>query len=414
MTSNLDAIRSLFMHIAIFYQYYNSPDCPTTARLYSFLQHWSPRHKITLLTTKTHFDKRLSDVFDWVPAGVNLIMFDVPYDNIMGVKARLLSYARFALKALAKGFFIDKPDVILGISTPLTTAWAAACVARLRNVPWVFMVKDLWPDFPIQMGAIRHPWLQDHLYTLEHHLYNSASHITPFSPDMMTHVLATPVLPEKVTMQFNGTDFGLIDACSQEQVEMLRTQHALTDKYLVLYGGSFGRANDISTLLTAAKRLSHRHDIHFVFVGYGFESDSVKNTALSLANVTLLPPQPRHHMFAWFKLADVSLVSFLDLPVLATNSPAKFFDSLGVSTPVIVTNPGWTKRFVETHECGWYVPPENPRALATCIEHILSNPAALAQAGKRGATIARQQFDRTILAAEMESILLKTAGIGRS
>jgi glycosyltransferase involved in cell wall biosynthesis len=395
------------MHIAVFYQYYNNPDCPTTARLYTFLQHWSQRHKITLITTSTYFDKRLTHAFDWVPDGVEVIMFDIPYDNVMGVAARFTSYVRFALRCVLKGLSIDKPDVILGISTPLTTAWAAASVARLRGVPWVFVVQDLWPDFPIQMGAISQPWMQRSLYTIERWLYQSAAHITPFSPDMAAHVLDTPIAPEKVTMQFNGTDLDLIDACTEATVEALRTRHALADKHLILYGGSFGRANDVPTLLATAERLAHRSDFHFVFMGLGFGQTNVEQAASKLSNVTLLPPQPRHQMFAWFKMADVSLVTFLDLPVLATNSPAKFFDSLGAGTPVIVTNPGWTRDFVETHGCGWYVPPENPDALSSCIERALANPKALHEAGRRGVTVARQQFDRTVLANELEGVLAR-------
>ena len=115
-------------------------------------------------------------------------------------------------------------------------------------------------------------------------------------------------------------------------------------------------------------------------------------------------------MLCWFKLADVSLVSFLDRPVLAANSPAKFFDSLGAGTPVLVTNPGWTKRFVEAYRCGWYTPAEDPAALAQRLEAVLDAPQALADAGRRGAAIARQQFDREAMACDLEAVLLRVAG----
>ncbi len=395
------------MHIAIFYQYYNNPDCPSTNRLYAHLRRWAPRHQITLLTTRTWFDRRLSRQFGWAPPGVEVTMFDVPYDNTMGMRQRLRSYMHFASRATLKGLSVSRPDVILGISTPLTTAWAANVVARRRGVPWVFIVQDLWPSFPIEMGAIKNRWVQRRLYALEHRLYRSAAHVVPFSPDMETHILHHGIAAEKVTTQFNGTDFWLLDACTEADVEALRNTHGLAGKQVVLYGGTLGRANDIPTLIQAAEHLAHRTDLAFIFVGDGYLSDRVEEAAARLPNVTRVPPQPRHHMLAWFKLADLSLVSFIDRPVLATNSPAKFFDSLGAGTPVIVTNPGWTKQFVEEHQCGWYVPPSNPDALALRLEAVRAAPEALAAAGQRGVAVARQQFDRDVMAADMEEILQK-------
>lgn len=398
------------MHIAIFYQYYNNPDCPSTNRLYAHLRRWAPRHQITLLTTRTWFDRRLSRQFDWAPPGVEVTMFDVPYDNTMGMRQRLRSYMHFASRATLKGLSISRPDVILGISTPLTTAWAANVVARRRGVPWVFIVQDLWPSFPIEMGAIKNRWVQRRLYALEHRLYQSAAHIVPFSSDMETHILRHGIAAEKVTTQFNGTDFWLLDACTETDVEALRKAHGLAGKQVVLYGGTMGRANDIPTLILAAERLTHRTDLQFVFIGHGYLNDLVQEAADRLPNVRSLRPQPRHRMLAWFKLADLSLVSFIDRPVLAANSPAKFFDSLGAGTPVIVTNPGWTKRFVEHHRCGWYVPPSKAEALAQRLEEVLDAPKTLAETGQRGAAVARQHFDREVLSDQLEAILLRAAG----
>ena len=244
-------------------------------------------------------------------------------------------------------------------------------------------------------------------------LYQHAAHIIPFSPDMETHLLSQGIAAEKVTTQFNGTDFYLLDACKENDVDALRATYGLAGKQTVLYGGTLGRANDIPTLILAAEHLAHRTDLAFIFVGDGYLSDRVEEAAARLPNVTRVPPQPRHHMLAWFKLADLSLVSFIDLPVLAANSPAKFFDSLGAGTPVIVTNPGWTKRFVEEHRCGWYVPPSNAEALAQRLEGVLEAPKTLAETGRRGAAVARQHFDRDVLTDQLEEILLRAAGRAR-
>jgi glycosyltransferase involved in cell wall biosynthesis len=274
----------------------------------------------------------------------------------------------------------------------------------------VFLVQDLWPDFPIQMGALPNPWLQRRLYALERRLYTRAAHVIPYSPDMEAHILRHGIAPDRVTTHLNGTDFWLLDACTPADVATLRDAHGLAGKQVVLYGGTFGRANDIPTLIQAAERLTHRRDVQFVFVGHGFLTNLVREAAGRLPNVTLIPPQPRHRMPAWFKLAALSVISFIDLPVLSTNSPAKFFDSLGAGTPVVVTNPGWTRRFVEEHGCGWYVPPSNPEALMHRLDAVLADPEALATTGKRGAAVARRQFDREVMAGQLEAILLDVVG----
>ena len=115
--------------------------------------------------------------------------------------------------------------------------------------------------------------------------------------------------------------------------------------------------------------------------------------------------QARHEVFEWFALAAVSVVSFLGMPVLDANSPAKLYDSLAVGTPVVVTNAGWTKELVEKHACGWYVPAGDAVALAVQLRESLRHPGQLAAAGRNGRILASQKFDRQELAAQVQRIL---------
>lgn len=397
------------MHIAVLYQHYNTPDCASDGSHHTLLTHWAARHRITLITADAWQQRRLTNQFDWVPPGTEVHTLSVPYDNVMGVGQRLRAFASFAAGALVQGLRIDRPDVVLGVSTPLTTAWIASLLGRWRGVPWVFHVRDLWPDFPIQMGAIRHPLLQRMLYGLEHRLYHHAAHVVPLSPDMEAHVLRHGVDASRVTTLFNGTDFNLIDAATPDAVHALREKYGLVDKRVVLYGGTYGRASDIGTILAAAEQLRYRSDLRFVFIGDGYEAPRVQRAAELLPNVLALPPQPRHRMFAWFRMADVSLVTFINRPVLSTNSPGKFFDSLGAGTPVIVNTDGWMRRFAEAHRCGWHVAAEDPHALAQTLDRLFDAPDQLAEAGARGEAVAREQFDRQRLAAQLEAVLIRAA-----
>ncbi|TYZ07028.1 glycosyltransferase family 4 protein [Hymenobacter lutimineralis] len=398
------------MHIAVFSQYHTNPDCPATSRHYSLLRHIASTHRVTLITTRTWESQRLTEQFPWLPAGVTMLAANVPYDNKMGPARRALSFAHYAAYALREGLRLEKPDVIWGISTPLTAAWAAAQVARLRRVPWVFEVQDLWPSFPIAMGAVPSPFAQRRLFALEKGLYQSAKHILPLSPDMTSYVQGLGIPAAKITTVLNGTDLDLATAATEQAVAELRQAYDLEGKKVVLYAGTFGRANDILTLIEAAEQLAALDaSICWVFMGLGYYEPQVREAAARCPGIRLLTPQPRHAVFAWFKLADVSVASFLELPVLDANSPAKFYDSLAVGTPVVVTNQGWTRAFVQEHGVGWYVPAKQPLALAQHLHKLISSPEEVQAAGQRGQLAAKKYFDRASIAAIVQRTLEEAA-----
>jgi glycosyltransferase involved in cell wall biosynthesis len=395
------------MHIAVFSQYHTSPDCPATSRHYTLLAHMAKTHRVTLLTTPAWRSQQLTHEFPWVPAGVEIREAQVPYENKMGPARRALAFAQYAGWAVREGLRIDKPDVIWGISTPLTAAWAAAQVARWRRVPWVFEVQDLWPSFPIAMGAVPTALARQQLFRLEKRLYQSARHVLPLSPDMTRYVADLGIEPEKITTVLNGTDLELAARATPEAVAKLRQEQGLAGKQVILYAGTFGRANDIPTLVAAAETMAATEpDTVWLFLGHGFHEPLIAAAAARWpGRIRLVGGQARHEVFTWFALAAVSVVSFLDMPVLDTNSPAKLYDSLAVGTPVIVTNRGWTKALVEQHACGWYVPAGDAETLAAQLRQLLAQPGTLLRAGNRGRLLAAQEFDRHQLSVCVQHIL---------
>ena len=395
------------MHVAVFSQYHTNPDCPATSRHYTLLAHLAKTHRVTLLTTPAWKGQRLTREFVWVPEGVEIREAAIPYENRMGAARRALAFAQYAGWAVREGLRMEKPDVIWGISTPLTAAWAAAQVARRRRVPWVFEVQDLWPAFPIAMGAVPTALARQQLYHMEKRLYQSASHILPLSPDMARYVTDLGIPPEKITTVLNGTDLELVARATPEAVAKLRQAQGLAGKRVILYAGTFGRANDMPTLVAAAEAMAAvDSDAVWLFLGHGYFEPLVAAAAARWpGRIRLVGGQARHEVFAWFALASVSVVSFLGLPVLDSNSPAKLYDSLAVGTPVVVTNAGWTKILVEQHACGWYVPAGNALALVARLRELLNNPAQLDAAGTNGKALAAREFDRQQLAMRVQRIL---------
>jgi glycosyltransferase involved in cell wall biosynthesis len=400
------------MHIAVFSQYHTSPDCPATSRHYTLLAEMAKHHRITLLTTPAWRSQQLTHEWPWVPPGVELLEADIPYNNRMGPARRAWSFAQYAAWAVRAGRRIARPDVVWGISTPLTAAWAAARVARHWAVPWVFEVQDLWPSFPVAMGAVPTALARQQLFALEKRLYESAAHIVPLSPDMSAYVAGLGIAPASITTLLNGTDLALAARATPAAVAALRQAQGLAGQQVVLYAGTFGRANDMPTVVAAAETLvAAEPSVTVLFLGHGYYAPLVAAAAARWpGRIRLVGGQPRHAVFTWFALADVAVVSFLGLPVLDANSPAKLYDALAVATPVVVTNPGWTQRLVEEHSCGWYTPAGNATALAHRLQAALANPQALAAAGMRGQALARAEFDRVALATQMRRLLEQAAG----
>lgn len=395
------------MHIALLNQHHHNPDCPATCRHYTFMQELVRRHQLSLVTSDGWRKTRITSMYSWVPEGVELHECLAPYSNKMGVRKRLKAFAGFAGSAFKRTMQLQKPDVLWAVSTPLSTPWVAAQAARLRGLPWVFEVQDLWPSFPIQMGAVQNTWLQQRLYRMERRLYESASHIITLSPDMTDYIANLGIPREKITTNYNGTDLDMVAAVQEQEVEVLRRKYNLQGKQVVLYAGTYGRANSIPTLMQTVRSMAADTSIVFVFTGNGYYEPQLQELAKQAPNLLLLPPQPRPEVFRLFKLADVSLVPFNDLPVLASNSPAKFYDSLACGTPAIVTNPGWTKAFVEKYNCGWYAPAEQPELLAQTLREVLAQPQQLQTASANGVSIARKLFDRQQLVLQVEEVLQK-------
>lgn len=425
-------------HIACFIQHYHTPDCPTAARPYSLIRHLARRHQVTLVTSDAWRKRRLTSDFDWVPSSVRLVELPVPYGNRMGTARRFVAFASYAARALAAGMSGPAPDVVFGTSTPLSTGVVAALVARWHGVPWVFEVRDLWPDFPIQAGAVSSRWAKAGLYALERTLYRDAAHVIGLSPDMTSHIQQF-IPAHRTSTVLYGTDHDLADQVDPKTTQTLRQTilertSAAPEKqapsgrfaqdetpgspdappFVVVYAGSYGRANAIPSLLEAARRLQDHPHIRFAFSGDGYHAADVHAAAREVATVCSLPPLPHPTALALFAAADVSLVSFADLPVLATNSPGKLFDSLTMGTPVVVTHDGWYARWVHDRGCGWSLPPDNPGAWVDILQRLSRHPGEVHVASHRAYDVARQELSRHAAVQQIEEVIAEAVAPARS
>ncbi|SEA69400.1 glycosyltransferase family 4 protein [Psychroflexus halocasei] len=391
------------MHILYIHQYFKTPAEPGGTRSYWIAQKLIEKgHKVTMLSTSSSITNSQEEQFI---DGIRVIYVKVPYDQKMSIAARVKSFVSFMLKStrLAKG--VKGVDLVLATSTPLTVGFPALILKKFKSIPYVFEVRDLWPEVPIQMGGLNNPILKKLAIAFEKTIYKNATHIVTLSPGMAEGVIKYEA-KSKVSMIPN---MAKIDAFWPRGVnDDLREELGLKkDSFKMIHFGALGLANDAMNIIRGAELLKEDLTVEFIFIGGGSTEEELKAYCKknALNNVHFLGRFPMEKTSEIVNLCDVSMVSFKDLSILYTNSPNKLFDSLSAGKPLIVNSAGWTKNMVEEHKCGYYVNPSNPEELKDCIKYLQSTPTVLQKMGKNSRQLAEKKYDKSILCSEFAELI---------
>jgi len=338
--------------------------------------------------------------------GIVVVYAAATYNQQMGIFGRFKAFAMFMWKSTMLAFKEKNIDMVIATSTPLTIGVPALLLRKLKGVPYLFEVRDLWPEVPIQMGALNNYVLRKTALWLEKSIYKNAKHIVALSPGMEEGVLRTGIPPSKVTMIPNMSK---IDHFFERahNIELMDKHELQRDSFKLIYFGSMGLSNGIGYILDTAKLLKAQKDIEFIFIGYGSMIDMLKNrcTNENLTNVRFLGRFGIKETAELVNLCDVTLVTFANIPILYTNSPNKLFDSLSAGKPIIVNSKGWTKDMAENNQCGIYVDPEAPTDFAQKVLDLKNNPELVRQMGKNARKLAESTYDKTILCAQFGKVV---------
>lgn len=389
-------------------------------RSYEFSRRWvDDGHEVTVITSSSRLpDSYQRHLFvDGEIDGIRIRSVRVSYSNYMGYIRRIWSFLSFTLGAAWLAATAEKPDVVFATSTPLTVGIPGWLAARVRRVPFVFEVRDLWPEAAIQMGAIRREGLLGKAAkALERFLYRAAASVIALSPGMAAGVVGEGIDPARVHMIPNCSDTGIFSPGSKD--DELVEKWDLAGRFVVGYTGAIGPSNDVEGHVPEAARLlleRGRTDIVFVIVGEGKSLPRLAELTRGLDNVKLPGPLPKAEVPRFLRTADVLMVLFADRPILATNSPNKFFDALAAGRPTIVNSAGWTRDLVQECQCGRYVPVGDGHALADAIEWLADNPRARVEMGANARKLAEERFSRDLLARQAFSVLEEAVSrVGRA
>ncbi|MBW3536137.1 MAG: glycosyltransferase family 4 protein, partial [Gemmatimonadetes bacterium] len=299
------------------------------------------------------------------PTGDLRVLRAWTFEGGRGFTGRVLAFLAFASSSFLKGLRVADVDVVWGTSPPIFQAVSAWAVARLRRVPFVLEVRDLWPDFAVALGVLRNPLLVRASRALEGFLYRAADRVVVNSPGFVDHVVGRGAAPEDVVVVPNGVDAADFDPDSRGAL-FRREVGARDDQLVVLYAGAHGVPNDLDVVLDAAQALRSDDRVRFVLVGGGRERERLRVRArdLRLENVVFHGAVPKERMGEVLAAADVGLAILRPLDLFRTTYPNKVFDYMAAGRPTLLAIDGVIREVVEEAGAGLFVQPGDPRALA--------------------------------------------------
>jgi glycosyltransferase involved in cell wall biosynthesis len=397
------------LKVIYLHQYFNTPSMPGGSRSYEMARRLVEYgHEVHVVTSDRSNRASAGGWTQTVENGIHVHWLSVPYHNNMSYRQRLQAFARFALVAAAKARRMGG-DVVLATSTPLTIALPGVHAARRNKIPMVFEVRDLWPEMPIAVGAIKHPVMIRLARWLERYAYRNAARVIALSPGMADGIALAGYSRNRIDIIPNSCDLDVF-APSEAAARRFRQRHPeLGDSPIVLYAGALGRVNGVSYLVELAERLrAKRPDICFVIMGEGAEEKLVRGMAESKGlldtNVFLYPRVARSEIPDAFAAASVTTSLFVDIPAMQCNSANKFFDGLSSGTGVAINYEGWQADLLRESGAGLVLSRDIDMASAQ-LQQWLEDEVGMASAGQAARRLAEQCFSREKLAKRMENAL---------
>lgn len=393
------------MKVIYFHQHFSTPKGSAGIRSYEMARRLLARgHQVTMVCgSYGGGETGLSQPFvggrrRGTVDGIDIIEFDLAYSNADGFVKRGLTFVKFAMRSIGLAF-TEQYDVLFATTTPLTAGIPGIFARWLRGKPFVFEVRDLWPELPRAMGVIRNPLVLGAMSVLEWASYRSAHRLVGLSPGIVEGVAHRSVPRERIASVPNGCDLGIFAG----EVQPWRPAEVHATDLMAVFAGTHGMANGLDAVLNAAAELKRRgrDDIKLVLIGQGKLKAGLQERAAreQLDNVVFHDPVNKAKLAGLMAATDLGLQILANVPAFYYGtSPNKFFDYIAAGLPVLNNYPGWLAEMINEHRCGFAVPPDNPVAFADALEQAAADRDALKDMGKRSRALAESQFDRIKLA----------------
>jgi glycosyltransferase involved in cell wall biosynthesis len=402
-------VKILYLH-----QYFNTPSDKGGTRSYELARRLVARgHRVTIITSNRYGIKRPPSFVD----GIQVEWVNVPYSINMPDQRRVVSFLRYAAAATARGLG-HSVDLVFASSTPLTVAIPGIVLAKRHRCPFVFEVRDIWPEAAQATGVLKNRLLVRMAEALENAAYSEANDVVALSPTMRDHVTRAGKASERVHVIPNGYSRPSRRPTRKEgRAYLTAIIPGLGNGPLCVYLGAFGRVNGVGYAVQLAARLrSIQSPVQVVLMGDGPDYNAVVESARSLGllgkNIFIIPPVKKAQVNDVLAASDLALSLVTNHVELWKNSANKVFEALGAGRPVAINYGGWQGELIQGAGVGILLPPDEPGEGGVIIHRaLIEHPDGVLAMGKRAVGFAESQFEFDILCSSLESVF---AGAVRS
>ena len=399
------------MHILLIHQAFVALDEPGGTRHHELARYFAEKgHRVTIIASPVSYltGKPDHSKTPWVEKqsdGENIVILRAYVYPALhrSFLHRLVNFLSFMVSSFIVGLRVKDVDVMWGTSPPLFQAATAWALSRVKRVPFLFEVRDLWPAFAVAVGVLRNPILISLSKWLERFLYKRADLVVVNSPGFIQHVRDRGA--RRVELVPNGTDTSMFDPSLSG--EAFRRVHGIESKFIALYAGAHGLSNDLGVILQAANKLQTRTDVIFILLGDGKDKPALQAQAAAqgLQNILFLPPIPKVDMPSALAAADACIAILKPIDLYKTTFPNKVFDYMASGKPVVLAIDGVIRQVIESAGAGIPVPPENPDALEEPILYLADNLGQAYRMGRQARRYVVAHFDRAALASKYLDLL---------
>lgn len=394
------------MKFLYFHQHFSTPQGATGTRSYEMAKRLIARgHSVTMVCGSSGAGSSgLSQPFEAGRRrgnvdGIDVIEFDLGYSNKLSFVRRVMVFLMFAWRSILVAMREDY-DVVFATTTPLTAGIPGIVARWLRGKPFVFEVRDLWPELPKAMGVITNPVILGMMSVLEWVSYHSAHRLVGLSPGIVEGIAKRGIPRDRILAVPNGCDLDIFAA----SVEQWRPEGVKDTDLMAIFTGTHGMANGLNAVLDAAADLKFRgrDDIKLVLVGDGMLKPGLQARAQAegLDNVVFHPPVNKRKLAGLMASADIGMQILANVPAFYYGtSPNKFFDYISAGLPVLNNYPGWLAEMITARQCGYAVVPDNPQAFANALIHAADHREELPAMGQRARELATKEYNRDVLGA---------------
>jgi glycosyltransferase involved in cell wall biosynthesis len=389
-------------------------NAPAT-RTYEHCQEWIKRGvKVTIITCTPNFPN--GKVYKGYKNrvyqkenidGIEVIRVWSYMSSNIGFVRRVLDYSSFALSSFIFGLSIET-DVIIATSPQFFTTWSAYFLSKVKGKPWIFELRDIWPESIQSVGAIKHKRILNLLERIELGLYRKSNRVIAVTDAFKRNLISRGIDEKKISVVTNGSNMELFHKMDrgQELIDELN----IKDKFIIGYIGTHGMAHSLDFIVRSISKIDD-DSIHFLFIGDGAMKNTITNIAkgLNIKNITFLEPIAKERVPLYLSIIDISLAPLKKSDTFKSVIPSKIFEASAMRKPTLLGVEGEAKNIIERYGAGVYYEPENEKDFIEKI-YRLKDDRELYKSCQNGCTKLAIDFDRKALADKMLKIIEKIVG----